>query len=88
MLSRATSTRYVKYLAGLAFRRLQGMRGVKMLRTGCATFSCPGEEQVYVQIDGEFAGRLRAEATIVPDALTLLVPPEYERLRRSEGAIP
>ena len=31
----------------------------------------------YVQIDGEFAGHLPAEVRIVPDALTLLVPPEY-----------
>jgi diacylglycerol kinase family enzyme len=30
-----------------------------------------------VQIDGEFAGRLPAEIRIVPDALTLLTPPEY-----------
>jgi diacylglycerol kinase family enzyme len=32
---------------------------------------------VYVQIDGEFAGRLPAEIRIVPDALTLLTPPGY-----------
>jgi len=83
-----SSTRYVKYLAGLAFRRLQGMSGVKTLRTARATFSCPGEARAYVQIDGEFAGHLPAEATIVPDALTLLVPPEYGRLARTTGAIP
>jgi diacylglycerol kinase family enzyme len=75
-----SSTRYVKYLAGLALRSLEGMRGVTTLRTGHATFSCPGERHVYVQIDGEFAGHLPAEVNIVPDALTLLVPPEYDRL--------
>jgi diacylglycerol kinase family enzyme len=72
-----SSTRYVKYLAGLALRRLKGMEGVKMLRTAGATLSCPEDRRVFVQIDGESAGYLPAEVTIVPDALTLLVPPEY-----------
>ena len=80
-----TSTRYVKYLTGLALQRLQGMNGVTTLRTGCATFSCLGEARAYVQIDGEFAGHLPAEATIVPDALTLLVPPEYDGYLRNEA---
>jgi diacylglycerol kinase family enzyme len=72
-----TSTRYVGYLAGLALRRLKGMPGVKMLRTTGASLSCPGKRRVLIQIDGESAGYLPAEVKIVPDALTLLVPPEY-----------
>jgi diacylglycerol kinase family enzyme len=72
-----SSARYVKYLAGLALRRLKGMRGVEMLRTAGATLSCRGDRRVFIQIDGERAGYLPAEVTIVPDALTLLVPPEY-----------
>jgi len=32
---------------------------------------------VYIQIDGEYAGKLPAEIRIVPDALTLLVPRAY-----------
>jgi diacylglycerol kinase family enzyme len=72
-----TSTRYVKYLAGLALRRLEGMSGVTMLRTASATLTCPSERRVFIQIDGEPAGYLPAEVNIVPDALTLLVPPEY-----------
>ena len=39
----------------------------------------PENSSVYVQIDGEYAGRLPAEIEMVPDALTLLVPPEYGR---------
>jgi hypothetical protein len=38
-----------------------------------------GGSCVYVQIDGEFAGHLPAEVRMVPDALTLLMPPEYCR---------
>lgn len=32
---------------------------------------------VYIQVDGEYAGRLPGKVEIVPDALTLLVPPDY-----------
>ena len=41
--------------------------------------SAPDDSRVYVQIDGEYAGHLPAEISIVPDALTLLVSEEYGR---------
>lgn len=72
-----TSVRYVKYLIGLALKRLNGMRGIDMSRTASAALSCPGDGPVFVQVDGETAGCLPAEVSIVPDALTLLVPPSY-----------
>jgi len=72
-----SSLRYVKYLAGLVLRRLNGMAGVTVLRTDRVTLWGPADRQVHVQIDGEYAGRLPAEIRIVPDALTLLAPPEY-----------
>jgi diacylglycerol kinase family enzyme len=72
-----TSTRYVKYLAGLALRRLERMQGVTMLRTANVALSCPGDRRVFIQIDGEPAGYLPAEVSIIPEALTLLVPPDY-----------
>lgn len=68
---------YVKYFAGLALGRLAGLKGVEVLRATEAKLACPDDSRVYVQIDGEFAGHLPAEVRIVPDALTLLVPPEY-----------
>jgi diacylglycerol kinase family enzyme len=68
---------YAKYFAGMALRRLAGMKGVTMLRTGNVKLACPGDQRVHVQIDGEYAGRLPAEISIVPDALTLMVPPDY-----------
>ena len=70
-----TSTRYVKYFAGMAMGRLKGLEGVEILRAGHAKIGAA--EKAYVQIDGELAGRLPAEVRIVPDALTLLVPEEY-----------
>ncbi len=69
--------RYVKYFAGLILNRVEGMKGVTVLRERCLRVSGPTDRRVYVQIDGEFAGHLPAEVRIVPDALTLLVPPGY-----------
>ena len=40
---------------------------------------CEPEQAVYIQVDGEFAGRLPATIEIVPDALTLLMPAEFRR---------
>jgi diacylglycerol kinase family enzyme len=71
------SARYVKYFTGVMLNRLNGMKGVTVLRADCVTLSGPGDHRVYVQIDGELAGQLPAEIRIVPDALTLLAPPGY-----------
>ena len=71
----ASSTGYVKYLAGVALNRLKNMKGVTVVRADHARVT--GSEKAYVQIDGEFAGRLPAEVSVVRDALTLLVPEEY-----------
>jgi diacylglycerol kinase family enzyme len=71
---------YVKYFAGMALNRLTAMKGAAVLRSDRVVLTAPGGETVYVQIDGEFAGKLPAEVRMVPDALTLLVPPEYSRL--------
>ena len=70
-----TTVPYVKYFAAMAMNRLQKMKGVEILRVKHAKIS--GVEKAYVQIDGEYAGRLPAEINIVPDALTLLLPEAY-----------
>jgi diacylglycerol kinase (ATP) len=72
----SSTARFVKYFAGMALGRLEGMRGISMLRTPGGVFTCPENCRVHVQIDGEYAGRLPAEISIAPDALTLLVPPQ------------
>lgn len=83
LLEGRTTLPYVKYLAGMALNRLTGMKGVTVLRTSRVAVSCPQDSNTYVQIDGEFAGHLPAEIRIVPDALTLLIPPEYIRAARA-----
>ena len=74
-----SSLRYVKYFSGLIANRLSGMEGVTVLRASAAKLESPRDSRVYAQIDGEYAGRLPAEVSIVPDALTLLIPPGYAR---------
>jgi diacylglycerol kinase family enzyme len=68
---------YAKYFAGMAVGRLAGMKGVTMLRAASVKLGRPEDRRVRVQIDGEYAGLLPAEISIVPDALTLMVPPGY-----------
>ncbi len=75
----SSTLRYLKYFAGLVLNRHRGMKGVTVTRTAEAQLSGPAGVQVYTQIDGEVAGHLPATVKIVPDALTLLIPPEYRK---------
>ncbi len=68
---------YVKYVAGMAFNRLSGMKGITILRARRVVVSNVEAGRAHAQIDGEFAGHLPAEVRIVPRALTLLAPAEY-----------
>jgi diacylglycerol kinase family enzyme len=71
------ASRYVKYFAGMASNRLTGMSGVTVLRARELTVKDPEDRRVYIQVDGEFVGSLPAKIEIVPDALTLMIPPGY-----------
>jgi diacylglycerol kinase (ATP) len=78
VLFRGTATaRYVPYLLGAALGRVERMSGCTVLHG--STVTCPEfvGPSVFVQIDGELAGRLPATAEILPDALTVLLPPAY-----------
>ncbi len=75
----SNTLRYVKYFAGMALNSLAGMKGATVLRADRVIVNSPSDPGIYVQIDGEFAGRLPAEIRIVPDALTLMIPPQYSR---------
>ncbi len=68
---------YFKYLLGMTTGRLVGMRGVSFLPAQCVRVFDPEDRRVYIQTDGENAGHLPARVSLVPDALTLLVPPAY-----------
>ncbi|HEY6393001.1 MAG TPA: diacylglycerol kinase family protein [Bryobacteraceae bacterium] len=80
----ANSFAYLRYILGVVIRKHRGMRGVTILRTRKASFSAPEDSRIHLQVDGEYAGLLPAAVEIVPNALTLLVPPTF-RDRRPVG---
>lgn len=68
---------YLKYLAAVVAKKASNTKGMSFVRGRKVCFSTPSEQRVYVQVDGEYAGRLPASVEIVSDALTLLAPLEY-----------
>lgn len=69
------SWRYLWYLFGVATRSLSRTPGVHSFRADCVSLYA-ADATVRLQADGELIGRLPATVRIVPDALTLLMPPE------------
>ncbi|MGE5645109.1 MAG: diacylglycerol/lipid kinase family protein [Acidobacteriota bacterium] len=68
---------YLRYALAVAAGKASNVKGMYFMRTAKAAFSAPPAATVYVQVDGEYAGRLPASIEIVPDAVTLLIPPGY-----------
>ena len=83
LLEGRNTLRYVKYFAGMVLNNLASMNGATVLRADRIRVTGPTDARIFVQIDGEFAGHLPAEIRIVPDALTLLIPPAYSRMART-----
>lgn len=69
----------IKYLSGALAGRVARMKGVRVLRATQVEFHAPEDPHIYVQVDGEYAGRLPARVEIVPDAITLLAPEGFVR---------
>jgi diacylglycerol kinase (ATP) len=76
-----SSFRYLKYMLGVMAHRLRDLPGVTILRARQVTFSANPEARIHLQVDGEYTGVAPAGVEIVPNALTLLVPPDF-RARR------
>lgn len=69
------SATYLRYLAGVALKRVERMPGCTVLYGQSVACEHPaGAPPIKVQLDGELAGALPAAADILPDALTLLMP--------------
>jgi diacylglycerol kinase (ATP) len=81
LFSGESSFSYLRYMLGVVLGRLDGMRGVTILRTTSMRCSSPEDPRIYIQVDGEHAGQLPFEIKLVPQAITLLVPPDF-RTRR------
>ncbi len=71
------SFRYLKYFTGVLANLLDRMEGVHIQKAKRVEFRPPPDEEVFVQVDGEYAGRLPATVELAPSALTLLVPPSF-----------
>ena len=69
---------YLPYLLGVALKRVHHIKGCTVLRGHRVVCQRPTGEPVFVQIDGELAGKVPVSTEIIPDALTMLVPPEYQ----------
>lgn len=77
------SARYLGYLAGVATRQAHRMKGCTVLRGRSVTCLPANSDGIYVQVDGELAGKLPATIELIPDALTLLAPPNYVKRERA-----
>lgn len=80
--------RYLPYLFGVMLKRLHRMKGCTVVHGHSVVCHHPQDREVFVQIDGELAGYLPATAEILPNALTLLAPPEYLAREQSLAAVP
>ena len=77
----AHSLPYAKYMIGVVTGRLAGMRGVTTAKAQTIELACPTGPGIYIQVDGEYAGRLPARLSIVPGAISLLVPRDFAQRR-------
>jgi diacylglycerol kinase (ATP) len=72
---------FLKYMLAIVVHQQHTIRGITILRTRHAVFSGPPDSKIHVQVDGEYGGVTPARVEIVPNALTLLMPPGF-RARR------
>jgi diacylglycerol kinase (ATP) len=80
--------KYVPYLVGVAIGQAHRLRGCTILRGLSISCSSPDGKQIFAQVDGELAGKLPMTVEIVPDAITLLVPPAYIAREQSLVDVP
>jgi YegS/Rv2252/BmrU family lipid kinase len=75
---------YLRYILRGLFGTEWSVNGVELLHSAsvkCCPLPAPGDSpinsRIFVEADGELLGTLPADISIVPDALTLLVPSGY-----------
>ena len=71
------SFQYLPYLVGVALGQTGRIAGCTILRGHTVSCHSVNGKDVFAQVDGELVGKLGVTAEITPQALTLLVPPEY-----------
>lgn len=68
---------YLRFLFAVILNRLHKTSGVTIVRAHHAEVTAVSDEPVHVQADGEAIGLLPATISVVPDAVTLLLPKRY-----------
>ncbi len=68
---------FVKFVANVALNRLKHADGVTVLRGTEAVLTPVGTGEFHVQTDGEAVGVGASRISMVPDAVTLLLPKKY-----------
>jgi len=77
MCRTASRTAYLHYVAGALVGRHWNVEGIDRVRCSeilCQVSQSAEADRVYVEADGELLGRLPARMTMLPDALSLVVP--------------
>lgn len=68
---------YLRAVGGILTNRLDRTKGVTVCRASSLKLSLIPGQPVFMQADGEELGPIPASITVVPDALTLLLPKRY-----------
>jgi YegS/Rv2252/BmrU family lipid kinase len=68
---------YLRFFGAVMTNRLHSTSGVALTRATQIEVDAPEDQRIYIQTDGEALGVLPAVVSIVPDALTLLLPKRY-----------
>jgi diacylglycerol kinase family enzyme len=76
-----SSLDFLKYMLAVVVHQHRTMPGITILRTRQADLSAPEGCEIHLQVDGEYTGLAPARVAIVPNALTLLVPPGFRDRR-------
>ena len=77
--------RYLAYVFRGVLGLSQGVRGIELAyadQVTCEAVASENPETIYVEADGELLGRLPITLSMVPDALTVLVPQNHPSLLR------
>ncbi|MGA2714652.1 MAG: diacylglycerol kinase family protein [Bryobacteraceae bacterium] len=68
---------YLRFFGAVMTNRLYSTEGVVITRATRVEVDSPEDQRIYIQNDGESLGVLPATISVVPDALTLLMPKRY-----------
>jgi diacylglycerol kinase (ATP) len=81
---------YLRYMAGVVLGYAERLQGCIVAHTNSIACDAPSNGGVRTQVDGELGCKLPVTIEIVPQAVTLLVPPAYlsrEQARQQVAAL-